>query len=162
MWFVVVKCLHLNREKSYHLSTNRYISLTEECIQLNTAFTAISNCLWESGLDDQIRHLSGSWLGQILTPKYSLEIWIFTKTAKYWHMLQLESLGQHLDIARGSSLLIFTALLDFFLLYSFLHFLFLLGTFRSLWSLGCPLTALGLLGTSAEKSAVKIIFQDGK
>ena len=81
-------------------------------------------------------------------------------------MLQLESLGQHLDIARGSSLLIFTALLDFFLLHSFLHFLFLLlfllGTFWSLWSLGCPLTALGLLGTSAEKSAVKIIFQDGK
>ena len=74
-------------------------------------------------------------------------------------MLQLESLGQHLDIARGRSLLIFTALLDFFLLHTFLHFLFLLRTFWSLWSLRCPLTALRFLGTSTGKAVVIFFFR---
>ena len=74
-------------------------------------------------------------------------------------MLRLQSQGHHLDIARGRSLLIFTALLDFFLLHTFLHFLFLLRTFRSLWSLGCPLTALRFLGTSTGKAVVIFFFR---
>ena len=69
--------------------------------------------------------------------------------------------GQHLNIAMGRSLLIFTALLElflvFFLFHTFLPFLFLLRTF---WSLGCSLTALGFFGTPTGKAAVKVINKD--
>ena len=68
--------------------------------------------------------------------------------------------GQHLNIAMGRSLFIFTALLElflvFFLFHTFLPFLFLLRTF---WSLGCSLTALGLFGTPTGKAAVKVTLR---
>ena len=91
------------------------------------------------------------------------EIRKFTNKAKCGQMLRIESLGHYLEITRERSLLIFTALLSFFLLvpfffllYTFLHFLLLLRTFWSLWSFRCPLTAFGFLSASAGKAKVKM------
>lgn len=149
-----------------HVSTNRYISLTEECIQLNTAFTAISNCL-ERGLDDQ--NLAFSW--PITWPNWGSRRFpqkFGCSPTRPNINVRSESLGQHLDIARARSLLIFTTLLGFFLLVLFFfllntlfNFLLLLRTFRSLWSFWCPLTAFGFLGASTGKAMVKGIQDCG-
>ena len=134
-----------------HFSTNRYISLTEECIQLNTAFTAIGNCL-ERGLE--------SWW-----PNIAQDIWMFTNPAKYWHMLRLESQASISTLQGEDDYLFLLLSLFFFSLFSS-FFSFTLSFTSSFFSeffgvfgvLGVPLLLLDSLVLPLEN--VKMINQN--